>query len=95
MPEGLESEEDLFLEFASQISKLHPDLNISVKWHTNALKRINRNDSNKISIFSEVVNYTHIIYRGTYGIFDFLGAEKKLLYLIIIYFKIYNIKALY
>lgn len=81
LPEGLESEEDLFLEFASQISKLHPDLKISVKWHPNALKRINRNDSNKISIFSEVVNYTHIIYRGTYGIFDFLGAEKKLLYL--------------
>ena len=81
LPEGLESEENLFLGFASQISKLYPELKISAKWHPNALKRINHNDFNKISTFSEDVNYTHIIYRGTYGIFDFLGAKKKLLYL--------------
>ena len=81
LPEGLESEEDLFLEFASQTSKLYPELKISAKWHPNAIKRMNHNVTNKISTFSEEANYTHIIYRGTYGIFDFLGAGKKLLYL--------------
>jgi hypothetical protein len=36
---------------------------------------------NNVSTFSELENYSHVIYRGTYGIFDFLDTEKKLLYL--------------
>lgn len=81
LPEGLREEEDIFIDFAQRITKSYPKLRVSAKWHPNALKRIKSTNIGNILAFSEMENYTHVIYRGTYGIFDFLGAEKKLLYL--------------